>query len=330
MSAVLVCGGAGYVGSHTAAELVERGYEIVVVDNLEKGHRDAVWPGARFYQGDLRDEEFMTSVFEKHRINSVVHFAAYSLVSESVESPVKYYENNVCGALTLLKAMMKANVYHIVFSSTAAAYGEPQSVPILESAPTLPINPYGETKLAVEKMFKWFDKAYGLKYAVLRYFNVAGAHPSGRIGEDHRPETHLIPTVLQTALGKIPKLKLFGDDYPTTDGTCVRDYIHATDLADAHILALEKLLKHNASMTYNLGNGKGFSNKEIVETAKAVTGKSIPVEIAPRRPGDPPELVASSEKIIRELGWRPRYNTLEQIIGTAWEWHSKHPDGYES
>ncbi|MDR2650449.1 MAG: UDP-glucose 4-epimerase GalE [Clostridiales bacterium] len=330
MSAVLVCGGAGYVGSHTVAELVERGYETIVADNLEKGHRDAVWPGARFYQGDLRDEEFLRRLFEKHKIGSVVHFAAYSLVSESVENPMKYYENNVCGGLTLLKAMIKANVYHIVFSSTAAVYGKPQNIPILESAPTLPINPYGETKLAVEKILKWFDNAYGLKYAVLRYFNVAGAHPSGRIGEDHRPESHLIPAVLLTALGKIPKLKLFGDDYPTPDGTCVRDYIHAADLADAHILTLEKLLEHNVSMIYNLGNGKGFSNKEIVETAGIITGKPIPVEIAPRRPGDPPELIASSEKIVKELGWRPRYNTLESIIGTAWEWHSKHPEGYKN
>ena len=316
------------MGSHTVAELAQRGYETIVVDNLEKGHRDAIWPGAYFYEGDLRDEEFLCGVFAKHRINSVIHFAAYSLVLESVESPVKYYENNVYGALTLLKSMMKANVYHIVFSSTAAVYGKPQNIPILESDPVFPINPYGETKLAVEKMFKWFDNAYGLKYAVLRYFNVAGAHSSGKIGEDHRPETHLIPTVIQAALGKTPKLRIYGDDYPTPDGTCIRDYIHASDLADAHILALEKLIEKGRSMTFNLGNGKGFSNKEIVETAKMITGRPIPIEITARRPGDPPILIASSDKISRELGWQPRYNTLEQIIGTAWEWHSKHTDGY--
>jgi len=330
MSAILVCGGAGYVGSHTVAELVQRGFETIVIDNLEKGHRDAIWPGARFYEGDLRDEEFLCEVFARHKINSVVHFAAYSLVSESVENPLKYYENNVCGAISLLKSMLKANVYQIVFSSTAAVYGKPQNTPILESDLTSPINPYGETKLAVENIFKWFDNAYGLKYAVLRYFNVAGAHPSGKIGEDHRPETHLIPTVMQAALGKIPKLKIYGDDYPTPDGTCIRDYIHATDLADAHILALEELIKKGESMTYNLGNGTGYSNKEIVETAKMITGRPISLEIIERRPGDPPVLIASSEKINKELAWQPRYNTLEQIIGTAWEWHSKHPEGYKN
>ena len=329
MPAVLVCGGAGYVGSHTVAELIARGYETIVADNLEKGHRDAIWPGALFYKGDLRDGEFLATVFENHKINSVIHFAGYSLVPESVENPVKYYENNVCGALTLLKAMMKANIYHIVFSSTAAVYGEPTNIPILETDPTSPINPYGETKLTVEKTLKWFDNAYGMKYAALRYFNVAGAHPSGMIGEDHRPETHLIPRVLQTALGKIPALKIYGDDYPTHDGTCVRDYIHATDLADAHILALNKILDKNKSLTFNLGNGKGFSNKEIVETAGIITGKSIPTEREARRSGDPPVLIASSDKIIKELNWQPRYNTLDQIIATAWEWHCKHPDGYE-
>ena len=329
MPAVLVCGGAGYVGSHTVADLVSRGYETIVVDNLEKGHRDAVWPGARFCQGDLRDEEFINRVFEEYKIGSVIHFAAYSLVSESVESPLKYYDNNVGGSLALLKAMMKADVYHIVFSSTAAVYGEPHNIPILETDPSLPVNPYGETKLAAEKMLKWFDCAYGVKYAVLRYFNVAGAHPSGNIGEDHRPESHLIPNVLQAALGKTPKVKIFGDDYPTRDGSCIRDYIHATDLADAHILALNKLLEKNISMTFNLGNGKGFSNKEIVETARSITGKNIPADTEPRRPGDPPVLIASSEQIVRELGWQPHYNALDQIIATAWEWHSRHPDGYE-
>jgi len=309
--------------------LVSRGYEAIVVDNLEKGHIEAVWPGAQFCQGDLRDEEFLAGVFQKYKIGSVIHFAAYSLVSESVQNPAKYYDNNVLGAFSLLKAMLKADVSNIVFSSTAAVYGEPKVVPILETDTTVPINPYGETKLAIEKMFKWYEAAYGLKYAVLRYFNVAGAHPSGAIGEDHRPETHLIPIVLQAALGKMPKMKIFGDDYPTHDGTNVRDYIHATDLADAHILALNNLMEKNKSMTYNLGNGKGFSNLEIVETARRITGKPIHTEIGPRRPGDPPILVASSDQIISELGWQPRYNSLEQIIGTAWEWHSRRPNGYE-
>jgi UDP-glucose 4-epimerase len=327
--AVLVCGGAGYVGSHAVAELVDRGYETIVADNLEKGHRAAVWPGGKFYKGDLRDAEFLDEIFAAHEIDTVIHFAAYSLVGESMENPMKYYENNVCGTLSLLKSMLKAGVKQIVFSSTAATYGEPVHVPLLESDPTDPINPYGETKLTVEKIFKWYDKAYGLKYAVLRYFNVAGAHPSGRIGEDHRPETHLIPKVLSVAMGKEPMLHVFGGDYPTPDGTCVRDYIHATDLADAHILAMEKLKSAHASATYNLGNGQGFSNMAIIKTAEKVTGKQIPFEISPRRPGDPPSLVASSDKIKAELGWKPKYNTLEQIISTAWQWHTQHPNGYE-
>ncbi|MDR1541174.1 MAG: UDP-glucose 4-epimerase GalE [Clostridiales bacterium] len=326
--AVLVCGGAGYVGSHTVTELILRGYDAIVVDSLETGHRESVWPGAKFYEGDLRDDFFMEKVFRENKITSVIDFAAFSLVGESVLNPMKYYENNFYGALCLLKQMLKMDVRHIVFSSTAATYGNPVSIPILETDPTEPINPYGETKLAVEKAFKWYDSAYGLKYAALRYFNVAGAHPSGKIGEDHRPETHLIPNVLRVAMGLDPAVKLFGGDYPTEDGTCVRDYIHATDLADAHILAMEKLVADDCSSIYNLGNGKGFSNKQIIEMAKDVTGKRIPVEMAPRRHGDPPVLVASSEKISRQLKWKPKFNTLDQIIQTAWQWHAAHPNGY--
>lgn len=326
--AILVCGGAGYVGSHMVAELLEQGHETVVVDNLEKGHRAAVGKEARFYEGDLRDSFFMDKVFSENKITSVVNYAAYSLVGESVGDPMKYYENNVSGALALLKAMVKNNVAHIVFSSTAAVYGEPSRTPITEDMPTLPVNPYGETKFAVEKILKWYGDAYGLSYMSLRYFNVAGAHTSGNIGEDHKPETHLIPIVLQTALGKHDALPLFGDDYDTKDGTCVRDYIHVTDLADAHILALKALEGGSGSAVYNLGNGNGFSNLEIVECARRVTGHKIPIVQKDRRPGDPSVLVASSQKIKNELGWTPKYADLETIIKSAWDWHSKHPNGF--
>ena len=320
--AILVTGGAGYVGSHTVAALVERGIETIVVDNLEKGHREAVWPGARFYEGDLRDKPFMGNIFAENDITAVVHFAAYSLVAESVKNPGKYYDNNVAGTLRLLEAMLDHNVKSIVFSSTAAAYGEPETIPVTEDAPERPVNPYGESKLAVERMLRWFDGAHGLKHIALRYFNVAGAHESGKIGENHDPETHLIPMILQTALGRRESFDLYGDDYPTPDGTCIRDYIHATDLADAHILALEKLEKERTSALYNLGSGSGFSNKEILEAAKNITGVDIPVKFAPRRAGDPPVLVASSDKIKRELGWNPTRTQIDNIIKTAWAWHS--------
>ena len=326
---VLVFGGAGYIGSHTVYELIERCHSVVVVDILIKGHKAAVHNDAKFYLGDIRDEEFMDKVFKENNIDAVIDFAAFSLVGESVNEPFKYYENNVYGTLKLLEAMERAGVKKIVFSSTAATYGEPENDIIVESDKTNPTNPYGETKLTVEKMLKWADNAYGIKFVALRYFNAAGAHISGKIGEDHSPETHLIPIILQTALGQREKMFIFGDDYDTPDGTCVRDYIHVTDLADAHIKALEKLFKTNESGIYNLGNGKGFSVKEVIEKAKKVTGKDFKVEIEARRSGDPSTLIASSEKAIKELGWKPKFNTLDKIIETAWNWHKDHKNGYE-
>lgn len=325
--AVLVCGGAGYIGSHTVAELLARGEEVVVADNLQKGHKDAVL-GGRLMIGDLRDGEFMDRVFTENEIEAVIQFAADSLVGESVGDPLKYYNNNVVSTLCLLGKMKEYGVDKIVFSSTAATYGEPESIPILESDKTEPTNPYGETKLAVEKALKWADNAYGIKYTALRYFNAAGAHISGKIGEDHTPETHLIPIVLQVALGQREHIGIFGDDYKTEDGTCIRDYIHVTDLSDAHILALDKMRKTGTSGTYNLGNGKGFSVKEVIELAREVTGHPIPEKIEARRAGDPAVLVASSEKAKKELGWKPKYNDLKTIISTAWEWHKNHPNGY--
>lgn len=327
--AILVCGGAGYIGSHAVAELLNKGEEVIVVDNLQKGHKEAVWNGAKLYVGDLRDSSFMDDVFTENQIDAVIHFAADSLVGESVTEPLKYYENNVCSAICLLKSMNKHGVKKIVFSSTAATYGEPESVPIVETDKTIPTNPYGETKLAVEKMLKWAEGAYGIKYVVLRYFNVAGAHPSGKIGEDHSPETHLIPIILQVALGKREKIAIYGEDYETKDGTCVRDYIHVMDLVDAHILAVEKLRKTETSGTYNLGNGNGFTVKEVIEVAREVTGHPIPAQIENRRAGDPAVLIASSDKAITELLWTPKYNKLEDIIQSAWTWHKTKPNGYE-
>jgi UDP-glucose 4-epimerase len=326
--AILVCGGAGYIGSHTVSELLDKGEEVIVVDNLQKGHEQAVLEDAKLCIGDLRDETFLDGVFTKRPIEAVVHFAADSLVGESVEDPLKYYDNNVYGALCLLRTMVKHDVKKMVFSSTAATYGEVKNFPILEDDPTKPTNPYGETKLAIEKMLKWSEQAYGLKYVVLRYFNVAGAHMEGKLGEDHTPETHLIPIILQVALGKREHISIFGDDYDTHDGTCIRDYIHVTDLVDAHILAIEKLRRDNTSGTYNLGNGNGFTVKEVIEAARKVTGHPIPAQIAPRRTGDPAKLVASSEKAMKELGWKPRYTTLEQMIESAWKWFQKNPEGY--
>lgn len=326
--AVLVTGGAGYIGSHTVLELLKREEEVVVIDNLQKGHTAALLSGAKFFEGDLRDPAFLDQVFTENEIDAVVHFAADSLVGESVENPLKYYDNNVGGAITLLKAMSKHNVKKIVFSSTAAVYGEPDQVPILETLLTNPTNPYGETKLAIEKMLKWSEQAYGIEHVVLRYFNVAGADLDGKLGEDHQPETHLIPIVLQVALGKREKIMIFGDDYDTPDGSCIRDYIHVTDLADAHILAIKRLREGGSSSVYNLGNGNGFSVKEVIEISRKVTGKTISAEVAPRRAGDPARLVASSEKATIELGWKPRYAELETMVDSAWNWFQQHPDGY--
>ncbi len=325
--AVLVTGGAGYIGSHTIVELLKKGEKAVILDNLEKGHRNAV-PEGRLYIGDLRDESMLDAVFKENDIESVIHFAAYSLVGESVEAPGLYYNNNLAATLLLLSKMKEYDVKRIVFSSTAAVYGEPKTTPIQEQDETIPENPYGETKLATERALRWFDSAHGIKYISLRYFNAAGAHPSGKIGEDHNPETHLIPIVMETALGKREKVLIFGSDYDTSDGTCIRDYIHVTDLADAHLLALDSLRVGRESGVYNLGNGRGFSVNEVIEAAERVTGRGINRQTAPRRSGDPAVLVASSEKIIKELGWKPRFNSLETIIDTAWKWHSTHPDGY--
>ena len=326
--AILVCGGAGYIGSHVTRALIDNGEEVIVLDNLQTGHVDAVHEKAKLVLGDLRDNEFMERVFKDNKIDGVIDFAAFSLVGESVEEPLKYFENNFYGTLCLLKAMKKYNVNKIVFSSTAATYGEPENIPILESDKTFPTNPYGESKLAVEKMLTWCDKAYGIKYTALRYFNVAGAHSTGEIGEDHSPESHLIPIILQVALGKREHIGIYGDDYPTADGTCIRDYIHVMDLADAHILALKRLNNGGESEIFNLGNGEGFSVKAVIEVARKVTKHPIPTIVSPRRAGDPAKLVASSEKAMKELKWSPKYNTLEKIIDTAWIWHKSHPDGY--
>ncbi|MFC0523620.1 UDP-glucose 4-epimerase GalE [Pontibacillus salicampi] len=325
---ILVCGGAGYIGSHAVAELIDQGEDVIVVDSLETGHEEAVIEGAVFYQGDMREEGFLERVFAENEIDSVMHFAANSLVGESVENPLKYYDNNVYGAITLLKVMARHDVLQIVFSSTAATYGEPNQIPIQESDATAPTNPYGETKRAIERMLMWAEQAHGIRSIVFRYFNVAGADPKGRLGEDHRPETHLIPIILQVAQGKRDKILMFGDDYPTADGTCIRDYIHVTDLVDAHILAVRKLQDGAQSATYNLGNGQGFSVKEVVDAVRKVTGHEIPAEVAPRRAGDPAKLVASSEKAKRELGWVPQYAQVEQMIESAWDWYQKHPNGY--
>ena len=325
--AILVTGGAGYIGSHTLIELIEKGEEVVVIDNLSKGHKEAV-QGGTFYQGDLRNDEFLDEVFKKNDIEAVIHFAADSLVGESVADPLKYYNNNVLGTVKLLSKMKETGANKMVFSSTAAVYGEPENIPILEDDKTIPTNPYGETKLAVEKALKWFKNAYGIKYVSLRYFNAAGAHISGKIGEDHNPETHLIPLVLQVALGKREEIKIFGDDYNTFDGSCIRDYIHITDLANAHILAVERLRNKKESAIYNLGNSKGFSVKEVIEVAREVTGKEIKQVIGERRTGDPAVLVASSERIKRELGWKPNFGELRNIVETAWKWHVEHPKGF--
>lgn len=329
MKHILVLGGAGYIGSHTVYSLLENDYKVVVIDNLETGFEQAVPKRAIFYQGDIRDEGFLENVFSKEHIDGVIHFAANSVVGESMQNPLKYYDNNVHGTQILLKSMLKHNIKHIVFSSTAATYGEPKQIPILEDNPTVPTNAYGETKLSMEKMFYWVGRAHDLRYVSLRYFNACGAHESGEIGESHSPETHLIPIILQTALGKRENVSIFGDDYETKDGTCVRDYIHVSDLAQAHILAMKYLFDGNSSNIFNLGNGVGFTVKEILQAAEAVVGKEIPSVSAPKRAGDPASLVASSEKAKSVLGWNPQYNDIHKIIESAWNWHKTHPSGYK-
>ena len=326
---LLVLGGAGYIGSHTAVELLESGHDVVIVDSLITGYEAAVPEGASFYQGDIRDYDFLNDLFKKEAIDAVIHFAAFSLVGESVTDPLKYYENNLYGTKVLLKAMIDNGVNKIVFSSTAATYGEPENIPILEDDRTCPTNPYGETKLAMEKMMKWSANAYGLKYVSLRYFNACGAHKNAKIGEAHNPESHLIPLVLQVPNGKRESVSIYGTDYDTPDGTCIRDYIHVTDLAKAHILAVEYLMKGGESNVFNLGNGVGYSVREVIETARKVTGHPIPAVEIPRRAGDPARLVASGEKAKAVLGWKPEITELEDIIRSAWAWHSSHPNGYD-
>jgi UDP-glucose 4-epimerase len=326
---ILVLGGAGYVGSHAVYQLIDQGFSVVVIDNLQTGHEEAVHPKANFYKGDIRSREFMRSVFEKENIEAILHFAANSLVGESMVEPLKYFDNNVYGTQITLEMMKEFSVKHIVFSSTAAVYGEQKVVPITEDAATIPTNTYGETKLAMEKMMAWCEKAFDLHYVSLRYFNVASARSDGQIGEDHNPETHLIPVVLEAALGKRPAVTIFGEDYDTADGTCVRDYIHVEDLIDAHILALRYLQNGGESNHFNLGSSQGFSVKEIVETAKEVTGIDIPVKIGERRAGDPSTLIASLEKAKKILGWNPTRTSIHQMISNAWNWHQHHPNGYQ-
>ena len=326
---ILVCGGAGYIGSHTVRQLIDKNEEVIIVDNLETGHEDAIHPKAKFYKVDIRSEEELDKVFAENKIDEVIHFAANSLVGESMTNPLKYFNNNVHGTEILLKVMIKHNVKKIVFSSTAATYGEPKRIPILEADQTEPTNAYGETKLAMEKMMKWADLAHGVKFISLRYFNVAGAHESGEIGEDHNPETHLIPLILQVPLGKREFISIYGDDYDTHDGTCIRDYIHVIDLADAHILAVKKLRAGFESNIYNLGSGNGFTVKEMIEAARKVTSRPIPAKICARRAGDPAKLVASSEKARKELNWQPKFENVEAMISSAWKWHQNHPNGFE-
>ena len=328
MKTILVAGGAGYIGSHMVALLVKRGYEVVVADNLRTGHWQAVKGARKMYVGDLRDGAFLHQIFTENKIDGVINFAAFSLVGESVTNPLKYYGNNVEGAVSLLSAMQAHGVDRIVFSSTAAAYGEPEKQPIEEGDRTEPTNPYGATKLAIENMLKWCDCAYKIRYVALRYFNAAGSDTEAGIGEDHNPESHLIPLVMKTALGQRDHIGIFGEDDPTPDGTCVRDYIHVKDLAEAHLLALEYLERGGISDVFNLGNGAGYSVREIIETARRITGKEIKAVVEPRRGGDPSVLIASNKKAAEVLGWKPVLG-LDQIISDAWAWHSGHPNGYE-
>ena len=328
MKTILVAGGAGYIGSHMVALLVKRGYEVVVADNLRTGHWQAVKGARKMYVGDLRDGAFLHQIFTENEIDGVINFAAFSLVGESVTNPLKYYGNNVEGAVSLLSAMQAHGVDRIVFSSTAAAYGEPEKQPIEEGDRTEPTNPYGATKLAIENMLKWCDCAYNIRYVALRYFNAAGSDTEAGIGEDHNPESHLIPLVMKTALGQRDHIGIFGEDYPTPDGTCVRDYIHVKDLAEAHLLALEYLDRGGKSDVFNLGSGTGYSVREIIDTARRITGRPIPVRAEPRRSGDPSVLIASNKKAAEVLGWKPS-RSLEQIVADAWAWHSGHPNGYE-
>jgi len=324
---ILVTGGAGYIGSHTVKLLLEQGYDVLTYDSMELGHPEAVL-GGKIVQGDLLDKDKLNETFEKYAIDAVIHFAAYASVGDSVANPGKYFANNMGGGLNLVETMRTHDVNKIIFSSSAATYGEPLHTPIEETHPQNPTNPYGETKLMFEKILKWYDVAYGTKSVSLRYFNASGADPDAKIGEDHHPEQHLIPIVLQTALEQRKSIKVFGTDWDTPDGTCIRDYIHIVDLADAHLRALKALENGAETTAYNLGNGDGQSVKQVIDAAAEVVGKPIPWEAAPRRAGDPARLVASSEKLKSELGWQPKYPDLKTIISHAWRWHSSHPNGY--
>lgn len=325
---VLVTGGAGYIGSHAVRRLLAGGHDVTVLDNLSRGHKAAILPGVEFAQLDLRDVEGVAALLRRREIEAVMHFAAYALVGESVTEPLLYYDNNTWGSTCLLSAMAKAGVDRIVFSSTCATYGEPESMPIVETLPQNPINPYGWSKLFVERILKDFGKANpNFAFAALRYFNVAGCASDGSLGEDHAPETHIIPVVLQTVLGKREKITIFGEDYPTPDGTCIRDYIHVEDLVDAHAVVLEAL-DDGDQRFYNLGTGQGLSVKQIVDSVRRVTGRDFKVEIGPRRPGDPPMLYADPRKIERELGWKAKITDVDQTVASAWRWFEKHPDGY--
>lgn len=325
---ILVTGGAGYIGSHTVKALVADGQRVIVIDNLSRGHRAAVPENVPLYVVDIHDIDRVQSILEENQIDAVMHFAAHSQVGESMENPTIYYDNNVVGSYSLLEAVRRAGVKYFVFSSTAAVYGEPEKTPITEDMPYQPTNVYGQTKLMIETMLAQFSRAYGLRYVALRYFNAAGADGSGTIGEDHTPETHLIPLILQTALGQRQSIKIFGTDYSTPDGTCIRDYVHVTDLADAHVRVLKYLAKGGESQYFNLGSQNGFSVREMIEAAKKVTGRDFKVEEAPRRAGDPAVLIAGSEKIRRVTGWQPTHSSVEQIIADAWNWHQHHPQGY--
>jgi UDP-glucose-4-epimerase GalE len=324
---ILVTGGAGYIGSHSVRLFLSQGHDVWVYDNLGLGHRAAV-PAERLIVGDLNELPRLDQALLLHRIDAVVHFAAFAAVGESVRDPGKYYQNNLVNTLNLMECLRRNGVSRFVFSSTAATFGVPEQMPITEDTPQRPINPYGTGKLAVEHALADYAQAYGWGYAALRYFNASGAHADGNIGEDHDPETHLIPLILQVVLGQRPAIEVFGTDYATPDGTCIRDYIHVDDLASAHLLALERL-QPGQGLRYNLGIGRGYSVREVIRVAEEVTGKRVTVKEGPRRPGDPPVLVASSEKIQRELGWRPHYTDLRSIIETAWNWHRSHPKGYD-
>jgi UDP-glucose 4-epimerase len=324
---VLVTGGAGYIGSHVVELLLEKGYEVVVYDNLCAGYRAAVHRDATFVQGDILNEEELRACFAEHTFDGIMHFASHIAVGESMEKPFKFFRDNVVGVMNVLEQAVKHDVKRFILSSTAALFGDPERVPISEDERLVPGSVYGETKHFAERMLLWMDRVYGLKYCALRYFNACGAHPDGHIGEGHVPETHLIPLVLQVALGQREQIAIYGDDYDTPDGTCIRDYIHVLDLGDAHILALESLAD-GVSRAYNLGSGSGYSVKEVIETCRKVTGHPIPAVVAPRRDGDLARLVADSTKIRQELGWNPEFPHLEQIVETAWNWHKSHPNGF--